>query len=233
MSEDIRAGRKPPTQTTPSFRFILIEGDQPDQAAQQLVASLQSQINIAIAAYNSKPGRSAIGDLSLADVRKCFLGPALTTEKRTWRSLATAFITYFLEWDYRGVQIDLRPASGTAEPFFLHLFRGCVLFESLLKANPKKAPKQPTLGGILDELATDLAIPNKLGTGGGVTFPIVLSEIAGANDHIATAVRFAGRIRNTTGHDLGWDANFNRTEYDFLASMTASACLHAIACLYR
>jgi len=48
-----------------------------------------------------------------------------------------------IEWDYRSTLIELRPGDGTAEPFFIHLFRGCVLFESLLKANPKDNRLQP------------------------------------------------------------------------------------------
>jgi hypothetical protein len=128
--------------------------------------------------------------------------------------------------------IELRAESGTAEPFFLHLFKGCVLCESLLKANPKTAPKESTLGKVLDELAAGLGIPKKLGIG-NTTFLQILGEISAADSEIKTAVRFAGRIRDTVGQDLGWEANFTRAEYDLLASMVASACLHAIACLYR
>ena len=39
VSEDIRNGADPINNSTPSFRFFLLEGDSPEQAAQQLVKS--------------------------------------------------------------------------------------------------------------------------------------------------------------------------------------------------
>jgi len=234
VSEDIRAGRNPTKESTPAFRFILVEGDQPGQAAKPLVLAMQNRLEAAISGYNAQLGRSpGISDLALPDVRQKFLLPALSTMNKRWRSLATALISYFLEWDYRSTLIDLRPGPGTAEPFFLHLFKGCVLFESLLKANPTAAVSGKMLGQVLDELSSALGIPPRLGIGGGVTFPMVVGELASANDEVKTAVRFAGRIRNTVGHDLGWEANLDRSQYDKLASMVASSFLHAIACLYR
>jgi hypothetical protein len=234
VSEDIRAGRDPVTNSSPAFKFIQIEGAQSDQAAKKLVESLQTRIEAAIADYNKRQARSSISALELSHIRENFLRPALSKANERWRSLATTLISYFLEWDYRGELIELRPGSGTAEPFFLHLFKGCVLFESLLKANRKNPTpaNAKTLGKVLNHLSAELKIPSGLDIG-GIDFPTVLNNVSSANDEITTAVKFAGQIRNTVGHDLGWEATFTRAEYDSLAAMVASACLHAIACLYR
>jgi hypothetical protein len=134
--------------------------------------------------------------------------------------------------DYLANSLDLRVGPGTSEPFYLNLFKGCVLFESLLKANPKNAPTQQTLGQVLRHLVTELGL-SAISSIGNTDFPTILSDVGSANDDIATSIEFTGRVRNTVGHNLGWNATFNRSQYDKIAGMVASACLHAINCLYR
>jgi hypothetical protein len=233
VSEDIRAGRDPIHDPSPSFRFILIEGDRQDQAAEALVMETQNRVEDCIDDYNALSGHCSVSrNLDLNDVREKFLKVALSSGREAWRSLATTFISFFLEWDYRSRLIGIRVGVGTSEPFYLHLFKGCVLFESLLKANPKNRPPGQMLGQVLNHLSSDLGIPPNLGIG-GATFPSVVYDISSADDEIKTAVKFTGRIRNTVGHDLGWNTELDRSQYDKLASMIASACLHCIACLYR
>lgn len=235
VSEDLRAGSDPVTKSTPALRFIQIEGDKPDQAAQPLVKAMQNRIENAIADYNNRPGRPAgVCDLELSQVRESFLRVAVSKGNEGWRSLATALISYFLEWNYRSTLIELRAGDGTAEPFFIHLFKGCVLFESLLKANPKDTPPPTvsTLGAVLPHLSSRLGIPHNIVIG-NTDFPAVLRDLSSADNAIVTALRFAGRVRNTVGHNLGWKAALDRSQYDLLANMVASSCLHTIACLYR
>ena len=235
VSEDIRIGADPVNKSSPALRFIQIEGDQRQQAAKPLVMAMQGRIEGAISDYNSRPGRPAgLSDLELSHVRERFLRFAVSKGNEGWRSLATALISYFLEWDYRSTLIELRPGDGTAEPFFIHLFKGCVLFESLLKANPKDIPPptRHTLGRVLQYLHSHLSTPANIDIG-GTDFPTVLSDLSAADHSITTAVKFAGKVRNTVGHNLGWKATLEKWQYDLLAKMIASSCLHAIACLYR
>ena len=120
-------------------------------------------------------------------------------------------------WDYRSTLIELRPGDGTAEPFFIHLFRGCVLFESLLKANPKNIPPptRHTLGRVLQYLHSHLSTPANIDIG-GTDFPTVLSDLSAADHSITTAVKFAGKVRNTVGHNLVWKATLEKWQYDLL-----------------
>ena len=149
-----------------------------------------------------------------------------------WRSSATALISYCLEWDYRSSLLNLRPIQGTAEPFFLHLFKGCVLFESLLKGNPtKQPPVNSTLGLCLDFLHNELGIAPNLGIG-NTDFPTIIANLAGADDSIQTAIRFTGMVRNTLGHNLGWVVSLDNTNYQRLFTMVSSSCFHAIVTLY-
>ena len=230
VSEDLRAHAHPVTNSTPGLRFIQIEGDQPEQAARALVQATQARVQRAIDEYNTRPGRI---HLRIEDVRERFLRKALLPEGKHLRTLATAFISFFLEWDHRMLLAKLRVEAGTTEPFFIHLFKGCLLFESLLKANPINAPANDcTLGDTLQHLHVELGIPHNLAIG-RVTFPVIVAALPLADDSIRTAIELTGKIRNTVGHNLGWEAALDTATYDGLASRVAASCLHAIGCLYN
>jgi hypothetical protein len=233
-SEDLRLGADPITNSTPGLRFIQIEADQPDQAARQLVQATQSRVERAMAEYNARAGRLAgAPPLQLMEIREGFLRPAASAGGDRFRTLATAFISFFLEWDHRSLLAKLRVGEGTTEPFFLHLFKGCLLFESLLKANPTRTPPPNTqLGQVLQTLHRELWIRNDIRTA-NVTFPAILASLPAADDSMPTAVEYTARVRNTLGHDLGWNASLDVLTYNRLVGMVASSCLHAIACLYR
>jgi hypothetical protein len=231
--EDIRAGAHPINNPTPAIRFILIEGEPPEQAARQLVQVTQARTEELIANYNARPGRSAgAAPLTIADIRERFLRPAITPGRENLRSSATAFISFNMEWDFRNLLFDIRPVQGTAEPFFLHLFKGCVLFESLLKGNTiNPLALNSALGNALRHLHTELGIPahNNIGN---TDFPTIIADLVGADDSVQTAIQFTGRIRNTLGHNLGWVVPLDKVSYHCLFRMVSSSCLHAISCLY-
>lgn len=235
VSEDLRAGADPVHNSTPALRFIQIEGEPREQAARQLVLAMQARIEEVIYDYNSRPGRSAsVHDLTLPEIRESFLSIAVMVGHERLRSLASAFLSFIIEWDYRNTLLDLRAGAGTIEPFFLHLFKGCVLFESLLKANPSQAlpANAITLGRVLSNLYLDLGIPNNLNIG-GANFQAILQDLMQRDDSIQTAIELTGKIRNTVGHDLGWVIQLDKIQYHRLFRMVTASCLHSIACLYR
>lgn len=233
VAEDLRAGAHPVNNPTPSLRFILIEAEPLDQAGRELVWHTQARFEELIAYYNEQPGHLASAvPLTISDVRERFLRPAITPGRENLRSSATTFISFNMEWDFRNLLFDIRPTQGTAEPFFLHLFKGCILFESLLKGNIVKTPPvTSTLGNILQYLHRELGIPNDFGIG-NTDFPSIISDLAGADDTIQTAIQFTGRIRNTLGHNLGWVVPLDQAIYRRLFLMVSSSCLHVISCLY-
>ena len=166
-------------------------------------------------------------------VRDRFLRPAVSPQRKEWRSLATTLISFIIEWDYRARVFGLRVAEGTAEPFYIHLFKGCLLLESLLKANPANPipPDGKTLGVVLQHLYRNLGIRRNLKIG-HTDFPTVLADLNGAHDSIETAIQFTGSIRNTLGHDLGWRVPLTKSQYERLLRMIGVSCLHAISTLY-
>lgn len=235
VSEDIRAGADPLSNPTPALRFIQIEGEPKEQAARDLVKLTEARVQELMNNYNARAkGSGSSPPFEMSDLRQQFLRPAVRPGREAWRSLATAFISFSLEWDYRNTLLDLRPCEGTSEPILLHLFKGCVLFESLLKTNPSSPIPQDvrTLGRVLNHLHSELEIPPDLQVG-RTTLPQTINDLDAADEAIETAIVFTSRIRNTVGHNLGWVVSFDKIQYSRLFRMISSSCLHAIACLYR
>ena len=87
------------------------------------------------------------------------------------------------------------------------------------------------LVGVLQELQTTLGIPNDIRTK-NPDLATLLAVLPGADNSIATAIELTGKLRNTVGHNLGWDDRLSSREYRDLAGKVGAACLHAIATLY-
>jgi hypothetical protein len=123
-------------------------------------------------------------------------------------------------------------AEGSREPFFLHLFKGCLLFESLLKQNPLKAINEQSLGRILNnDLPAELNITHV--DVRESDFDALVKSLTG-NMGIGDTIECVGKTRNTLGHNLVWiSVSLDESRYDLLFKNIASACLHAISMLYR
>jgi hypothetical protein len=160
-----------------------------------------------------------------------FLRPIIHSQHRQQRALVTALISFVAEWRYRRRLIALIE-HGSREPFFLHLFRGGLLFESLLKAQEKKALTKSTLGDILrSDVCAELALINP-----DVRETDFNTIVAGliANMGMEDTINSAGKARNTLGHNIVWaTADLNATTYDMLVKNIAAACLHVVSKLYR
>ena len=231
VAEDVNWGADAEKAPTPAMFFIMLEGSQLNPSAQKLAQIAEAKLLRCLDFYKSLTGKpSWLPDCSLPRLRLRFLRPALSKNKPGWRTLAATFISFFIEWEFRNELFDLRPAGGTFEPFYLHLIKGCVLFEGLLKENPKKKAAGGTLEEILQELQPELgiALPSNF-TG---AFQEILSDLPQAEDRIETAILFAGRVRHAAGHRLSWEEPLSREQYGKLFEMVAAACLYAVACLY-
>ena len=133
LSEDLK--NFPSNPDSPPSLFLRLEGDDERQAAKYIVQGAQESIEEYIDFYNQiiESNNNDSPLLSIEYLRSTLLGPAVTSNNPNKRSLASTFITFFLEFKYRDMQLGLRPEPGTNEPFFVHLFKGCLLFESFLK----------------------------------------------------------------------------------------------------
>ena len=236
VTEDINSGADPINDPTPSTRFLMLEGEPDNQAAKELAKLAQTKVERALEHYHAKITKNPIiPQLSLDDLRRDFIYYALTATKKTGlRTLVTAFITYCIEWDFRNDHFEYGVGKGTSEPFFLHLFRGCILFESLLKHNPKISLNN-TLGGMLNEkqVRDRLAINHIQGKGRVYILDDIFDELHRYNNTISNAVKITYVARNTLGHNLGWNKYINQSQYQDLYFIIASSCLHVIACLWK
>lgn len=233
VSEDIRAGHNVTDNLSPSLRFILLDTTSEEQAALELVRANHARIEELIANYNARPGRlPQLAPMSTVDLQERFLKKPFLAGGENLRSAVTTMISFCMEWELRNMLFDIQPVQGTTEPFFLHLFKGCVLFESLLKANPINPPIITcNLNDALNHLHIELGISRNLNINSR-GFQSIISNLSRADELIETAIKFTGQIRNTLGHNLGWVVTLEKNHYHRLFRMVSSSCLHAISCLY-
>jgi hypothetical protein len=213
---------------TSALRFmqLLTTQDEP-LLARDIIAAMIVSTEKLLNDYNSRPGAQPI---TLDELRTRFLHKISTTGAAPERTLVTALLSFVAEWPYRAKQIELVEA-GSREPFFLHILRGCVLFESLLKSAPG-TPTLKTLGRALHHHAPVLGInPANIDTSEsdfnnvpGSLRPVMMIE---------DAINTCAKSRNTVGHNLVWSTtDLTPHNYDLLVKNIAASCLHAISKLY-
>ena len=113
----------------------------------------------------------------------------------------TAFYTFLLEFEDRYLELKLRSKyGGSSEPFISHLFKGGLIFESLLKrVYPQH--RNGTLGNIFkgpDFKKDFLEDPDTFAE----NLQSVLDSVKDTN--IRTAFETTAKLRNTAGHNLVW-----------------------------
>jgi len=227
VSEDLQ---NDPGARTPAIMFLEMDGDSTNQAARQLSQIAGEKLQAFIDQYNLIP---AAIQTSIPEIRAKFLSRAVG-DRQEWRTLATSLISFLLEWEYLAVLQSIRVANGTREPFFTHLFKGCVLIESLLKNNPSVLNPGDTLGNII---VGNNGIKNRLGihrnlTTRGPALVDVLASLPGAANDIDSDIEIVARLRNTIGHNIGWTSPMTSDEYVRLISKIMNSILHTISGLY-
>jgi hypothetical protein len=209
----------------------MIDDSVEGQAARALVTLLRERIEKSVNNYCTRSDARA-PSLTFDEIRTSFLLPAMQVGNEHLRTLVTTFISFILELDHRRTLIDIRPELGTAEPFFIHLFKGCLLFESLLKN--KASNKGKKLEAVLRELRARLGFSGREQMViSARDFQKIINDLPSNDNSVYWAIVQTGRIRNTTGHNLGWRVALDPTTYNTLAESVAIACLHTLACLYR
>lgn len=139
---------------------------------------------------------------------QAFIGEFVMTIARTKdaRSIVTALYGFILEFEDRLQMLRLRSKEGgSIEPLLTHLFKGGLIFESLLK---QLDPGKKTLGEF-NSVPQFLADFPRFNTSAQSLTQI----IQGISDNsVQTAFNTTAKLRNTTGHNLVWDDVFNDPE---------------------
>jgi hypothetical protein len=227
VAEDLK--NYPRRKNSPALHFMRLESKGQQYTADQIILGVTQVLDEVQKNYNARSGKRSI---TINVLRRIFLKRIVETSQPHHRALVTTFISFLAEWRYRSVLIDLSDA-GSREPFFLHVFKGCLLFESLLKENPTKTPAHNTLGPILlEDLHAELGIPTTFSKRPANFNTLVASLVP--NMPIDKTIECTLRTRNTLGHNLAWiSTSLNAQTYNLLLQNVAAACVHAISKLYR
>lgn len=207
ISED---KRKEPTNwlSTPASQFLTLN-HQGNQAATRITRELNDKILTQLTRFNAISG---LAEISLEDFVNKFVKKLV--HKKENHSIITAFYSFILEYQGRSRELSLRSTEGgSIEPALTFLFKGGLLFESLLKyLYPKKdngTDDCKTLGNIIQTIKFQSDFFS-----GVTTSANSLSEILGSiqGSDIATAFNTTAKLRNTTGHNLIWVDVFENIE---------------------
>lgn len=230
---------------TPSHLFFLLKGDNPRNAAQSETQYVETKVKRSIDHYNKIVAQKQdTPKIDIQDLRDIFIQYILKNkEDFGLRTLLTAFITFVVEWDFRNEHYDLGVKNGTAEPLFMHLFRGCVLFESLLSRNPFPKPKHDDQKGEMGKLINYYKekmrldkLPAQFTNNNGdkiESLEGLLVELTNLDKEIEDSILVTYWLRNVLGHSLAWNVNVDKVSYQKLYLLVITACLHAINCLWR
>jgi hypothetical protein len=244
VQEDLNAGAEPKTNPKPSTRFLMLEGEADRQAAKEITEYAQTKVQRALDFYNDVTGKVKVTKLTLENLRDKFIYKTLTNGIQPGlRTLVTSLIIFCVEWDYRNEHLEFEIAEKTSsQPFFLHIFEGCLLFESLLRNKPNPKPDAKTL----DYLLRDEDIKTKFGK----DFSIIKRQlnkpnqrdysiedlheyIQGYDNTIEKTLHITYVARNVLGHNIGWDKSIKQDEYRKLCFIILSSCFYAIDCLWN
>lgn len=206
ISEDIR---KDPTgwQNHPGNQFLTLSDN--SQVAERMTRHLRELVEKELSRFNSISNLSQITLTNFID--KFILVLSKDTDKH---SIITAFYSFILEFGDREKELQLRSSSGgSIEPALTYLFKGGLIFESLLKhlyPNKDNGDLVKTLGDIYQTTTFKTDFLQNVRTSSASLQDIVTS-VNNSND-LQTAFNTASKLRNTTGHNLVWDDVFNNID---------------------
>jgi hypothetical protein len=129
------------------------------------------------------------------------------------RSIISALYSYVLEFSDRQKMLTLRSEDkGTIEPVIIHLFKGALIFETLLKTiYPKNDSGQiiKTLGDLYKNSGYKSKRYPSLKGLSAKSFRQLLSVIKRTKKiALSSCFKNVTKIRNMTGHSLKWDDIF-------------------------
>lgn len=220
ISEDVRVDPGG-WHSRPASHFIFLRKDHVSQSAQPITAAAHAVLDRTLAEFNGSFGAQlTVENLVDRFVKTILLDPA-------HRSVVTSLYSFVLEFDDRATQLALRSmGGGTLEPFLLHLLKGCLVFESLLKGI-YTGLAAADLGSILKDpfITRDLRYKSILiDTSAGVrkTLQDIVRHLWPALQAEAPhdrAITIAYAVRNTTAHSLLWPDVFAQHYVDLFRSI--------------
>ena len=139
---------------------------------------------------------------------------------------------YLLEFEERYRELRLRSTEGgSIAPFIIHLFRGALICESLLKhLYSQKDDGDPAK--TLSQVFYNTAFRHEFVSGVRTSADSLRDIVAGiTDDSMRSAFTTTARLRNTTGHNLVWDDEVFQepSQYEALFYQEINALLYLVS----
>lgn len=206
ISEDMRSfpDKWEGTEGTNALKLFLNE----HSPVYRVIKNLREVLEEEIKRFNSNTSNN----LTIDGLVRNFVSNLLKIKKnKSARSIVTALYTFVFEFQDRYKEVKLRSGSGgSIEPVIAHLFKGGLIFESLLKqlysTKSNGAPTE-TLGDIFSTSNFKNDLLRNVSQSSSALKDILKS--IKTND-LQTAFNATAQLRNTTGHNLIWDDIFDQ-----------------------
>lgn len=184
----------------PAGSFLTLQS-QEFEVARRTIAAIRKRLNEQIERFNSLSGLEPITLQRFIDefVR-------VLVQDVAERTIVSALYVYLLEFDERYEELRLRSTEGgSIAPFIVHLFRGALIFESLLRLlYPRRddGSMAKTLGHVFHNTVFRHEFVSGVRTSAD-SLQDIITGITG--DSMRSAFTTTAKLRNTTGHSLVWD----------------------------
>lgn len=210
----------------PAGSFLTLRSSE-FQVAQRTIETIRSCLNRQIERFNSVSGLESITLQQFIDqfVR-------VLVQDVAQRTIISALYVYLLEFEERYRELRLRSTEGgSIAPFIIHLFRGALIFESLLKhlySQKDDGDPAKTLGQVF----YNTAFRHEFVSGVRTSADSLRDIVAGiTDDSMRSAFTTTARLRNTTGHNLVWDDEVFQepSQYEALFHQEINALLYLVS----
>jgi len=223
----------------PAELFLSLDFNDNDQAAYFIVMEIRKIMNEQFKKLN-------IDGLEKMEIEDISYKLKTLLKQPQLRTLITSFISFIYEFKTNKRMICLSGNSqGSAEPILLHLLKGCVLFESLLKNSEiGKAIKSTTSKTLKDylnskEIQRELKINQiqKSANFEGLnpySWDDLIVKINKLNQcpFNDRAIKTLWGTRNLIGHSIGWPKKPNSEEFEKIYMMILASNLLCLMKLY-
>jgi hypothetical protein len=234
LSEDICNSRGE-WESLPAASFIFLDDSIKAASAREITIEIKHEVDSQLYRFSKQSGTFIDTDI----LTNNFLKPYAS--QPSYRSIMMSLFTFLLEGKDRVAQLQLRSRNGgTLEPFITHLFKGGLIFESLLKKQDNTHNK--TLGAYLSDAKDDLELKIQLYRRHSdksedylykfEDLPEYIKHWKRANFH-ERAVAIAYAVRSSLAHDLGWQDKLTDDLYFILYEGIVNAIFWTIKKIYK
>jgi hypothetical protein len=232
--EDLELKPKP-NYPSPATWFIEMDSKPEKQAGREIVRIAETEMNRLIAEYNKVLVESSIKEIfSIEKLRDKLLKKATAVDKQQYQTIATSIISYVLEFSNRIQSLRILDSLESVEPFVLHLFKGCIILESILKENPRPNAKIKSSDDLISWVknkSKDLNLLAALNLNAKNLQSIII-DLPSRQLNLEDCFSITCKVRNKTGHTLEWEFKTTERQYQLLFDAIGVSCLHTINRLY-